>query len=165
MATPGRVTCRQRLGVVGPPDLSAPPPTHTGFSGMGNYHGKHSFITFSHRRACLVRSLQKDDLLKGRYPPSVAKVRSGLGERSGRPGCWEPLGLPRTWPSLPRVLLTDDPSLKLLPPASPGYALTLLSSPLENPSWIPLLAPLDQCMPPATRSGIGPHLPKSPLPH
>uniref|UniRef100_A0A671EWW8 Aldehyde dehydrogenase, dimeric NADP-preferring n=1 Tax=Rhinolophus ferrumequinum TaxID=59479 RepID=A0A671EWW8_RHIFE len=51
-----------------------------GNSGMGSYHGKHSFQTFSHRRACLVRSLLKEDPLKGRYPPSMAKH---LG-----PGVW-----------------------------------------------------------------------------
>ncbi|KAF6297958.1 aldehyde dehydrogenase 3 family member A1 [Rhinolophus ferrumequinum] len=45
-----------------------------GNSGMGSYHGKHSFQTFSHRRACLVRSLLKEDPLKGRYPPSMAKM-------------------------------------------------------------------------------------------
>ncbi|XP_016051996.1 PREDICTED: aldehyde dehydrogenase, dimeric NADP-preferring [Miniopterus natalensis] len=45
-----------------------------GNSGMGSYHGKQSFITFSHRRSCLVRSLLKEDPFKGRYPPSVAKM-------------------------------------------------------------------------------------------
>ncbi|XP_066221062.1 aldehyde dehydrogenase, dimeric NADP-preferring-like [Saccopteryx leptura] len=45
-----------------------------GNSGMGSYHGKQSFITFSHRRSCLVRSLQRDDPFKGRYPPSPPKV-------------------------------------------------------------------------------------------
>ncbi|KAM8819387.1 aldehyde dehydrogenase, dimeric NADP-preferring-like [Rhynchonycteris naso] len=45
-----------------------------GNSGMGSYHGKQSFITFSHRRSCLVRSLQKDDPFKGRYPPSLPKT-------------------------------------------------------------------------------------------
>lgn len=45
-----------------------------GHSGMGCYHGKYSFMTFSHRRSCLVRSLKKEDPLKGRYPPSVAKM-------------------------------------------------------------------------------------------
>ncbi|XP_054427140.1 aldehyde dehydrogenase, dimeric NADP-preferring [Pteronotus mesoamericanus] len=45
-----------------------------GNSGMGSYHGKHSFVTFSHRRACLVRSLGKEDAFRGRYPPSLGKV-------------------------------------------------------------------------------------------
>ena len=26
-----------------------------GMSGMGNYHGKYSFDTFSHKKSCLVR--------------------------------------------------------------------------------------------------------------
>ncbi|XP_066092647.1 aldehyde dehydrogenase, dimeric NADP-preferring-like [Saccopteryx bilineata] len=45
-----------------------------GNSGIGSYHGKQSFITFSHRRSCLVRSLQRDDPFKGRYPPSLPKM-------------------------------------------------------------------------------------------
>ncbi|XP_027629493.1 aldehyde dehydrogenase, dimeric NADP-preferring isoform X2 [Tupaia chinensis] len=45
-----------------------------GHSGMGSYHGKKSFETFSHRRSCLVRSLQNEDLNKARYPPSPAKM-------------------------------------------------------------------------------------------
>lgn len=44
---------------------------------MGSYHGKKSFETFSHRRSCLVRPLLDDESLKARYPPSMAKVRSG----------------------------------------------------------------------------------------
>ncbi|XP_045680356.1 aldehyde dehydrogenase, dimeric NADP-preferring [Phyllostomus hastatus] len=45
-----------------------------GNSGMGAYHGKHSFVTFSHRRSCLVRSLGKEDAFRGRYPPSLSKM-------------------------------------------------------------------------------------------
>ncbi|XP_063097968.1 aldehyde dehydrogenase, dimeric NADP-preferring isoform X1 [Cavia porcellus] len=45
-----------------------------GHSGMGAYHGKKSFETFSHRRSCLVRSLQNDEAHKARYPPSPAKM-------------------------------------------------------------------------------------------
>ncbi|KAK2111066.1 Aldehyde dehydrogenase, dimeric NADP-preferring [Saguinus oedipus] len=45
-----------------------------GNSGMGSYHGKKSFETFSHRRSCLVRSLMNDESLKVRYPPSPAKM-------------------------------------------------------------------------------------------
>uniref|UniRef100_A0A8D2B389 Aldehyde dehydrogenase n=1 Tax=Sciurus vulgaris TaxID=55149 RepID=A0A8D2B389_SCIVU len=48
-----------------------------GNSGMGAYHGKKSFETFSHSRSCLVRSLLNDDAHKARYPPSPAKVRGG----------------------------------------------------------------------------------------
>ncbi|XP_029783794.1 aldehyde dehydrogenase, dimeric NADP-preferring [Suricata suricatta] len=45
-----------------------------GNSGMGSYHGKKSFETFSHRRSCLVRPLLNDESLKARYPPSLAKM-------------------------------------------------------------------------------------------
>lgn len=38
-----------------------------GYSGMGNYHGKHSFKTFSHEKAVLDRSTVVD--LYFRYPP------------------------------------------------------------------------------------------------
>uniref|UniRef100_F6VZL9 Aldehyde dehydrogenase n=2 Tax=Ornithorhynchus anatinus TaxID=9258 RepID=F6VZL9_ORNAN len=44
-----------------------------GHSGMGSYHGKKSFETFSHRRSCLIRSLKSDDELRVRYPPSPLK--------------------------------------------------------------------------------------------
>ncbi|KAM4687231.1 aldehyde dehydrogenase family 3 member B1-like isoform 1-T2 [Rhinophrynus dorsalis] len=40
-----------------------------GDSGMGNYHGKFSFDTFSHHRACLVRSDGREKLNEIRYPP------------------------------------------------------------------------------------------------
>ncbi|XP_037056922.1 aldehyde dehydrogenase, dimeric NADP-preferring isoform X2 [Peromyscus leucopus] len=45
-----------------------------GYSGMGSYHGKKSFETFSHRRSCLLRSLLNEETHKGRYPPSPAKM-------------------------------------------------------------------------------------------
>lgn len=44
-----------------------------GHSGMGSYHGKKSFETFSHRRSCLVRPLKDDEAIKARYPPSTTK--------------------------------------------------------------------------------------------
>ncbi|XP_064534021.1 aldehyde dehydrogenase family 3 member A2-like [Pseudopipra pipra] len=40
-----------------------------GHSGMGAYHGRCSFETFSHRRTCLIRDLKLDVLNKMRYPP------------------------------------------------------------------------------------------------
>ncbi|XP_054707979.1 aldehyde dehydrogenase, dimeric NADP-preferring-like [Uloborus diversus] len=49
-----------------------------GMSGMGTYHGKYSFDTFSHKRSVLVRSLNAigEYLGKARYPPySNAKTR------------------------------------------------------------------------------------------
>ncbi|XP_077020126.1 aldehyde dehydrogenase family 3 member A2 isoform X1 [Tamandua tetradactyla] len=46
-----------------------------GTSGMGAYHGKHSFDTFSHQRACLLKSLKREGANKLRYPPnSQSKV-------------------------------------------------------------------------------------------
>ncbi|XP_073517320.1 aldehyde dehydrogenase family 3 member B1-like [Phyllobates terribilis] len=40
-----------------------------GHSGMGKYHGKFSFDTFSHHRACLLRSDGREKLNEIRYPP------------------------------------------------------------------------------------------------
>ncbi|CAK6449812.1 unnamed protein product [Pipistrellus nathusii] len=40
-----------------------------GASGMGSYHGKFSFDTFSHRRACLLRRPGLEKLYSVRYPP------------------------------------------------------------------------------------------------
>lgn len=41
----------------------------TGASGMGSYHGKFSFDTFSHHRACLLRSPGMEKINDFRYPP------------------------------------------------------------------------------------------------
>lgn len=40
---------------------------------MGAYHGKHSFETFSHRRACLIKDLKMESTNKMRYPPGSQK--------------------------------------------------------------------------------------------
>nr|XP_003419438.2 aldehyde dehydrogenase family 3 member B1 isoform X4 [Loxodonta africana] len=40
-----------------------------GASGMGRYHGKFSFDTFSHHRACLLRSPGMEKVYAIRYPP------------------------------------------------------------------------------------------------
>lgn len=40
-----------------------------GNSGIGRYHGKFSFDTFSHQRACLLRSPGMEKLNDLRYPP------------------------------------------------------------------------------------------------
>lgn len=45
----------------------------SGNSGMGAYHGKHSFETFSHRRACLIKDLKMEFVSNLRYPPSSQK--------------------------------------------------------------------------------------------
>uniref|UniRef100_H2ZTZ0 Aldehyde dehydrogenase family 3 member A2 n=1 Tax=Latimeria chalumnae TaxID=7897 RepID=H2ZTZ0_LATCH len=50
--------------------VSALPFGGVGNSGMGSYHGKHSFDTFSHRRSCLVKSLKMERMNKVRYPPA-----------------------------------------------------------------------------------------------
>ncbi|XP_051279333.1 aldehyde dehydrogenase family 3 member B1 isoform X1 [Dicentrarchus labrax] len=40
-----------------------------GASGMGSYHGRHSFDTFSHRKSCLLRSTRFECVTYLRYPP------------------------------------------------------------------------------------------------
>ncbi|XP_024420459.1 aldehyde dehydrogenase family 3 member A2 isoform X1 [Desmodus rotundus] len=55
--------------------LSSLPFGGVGSSGMGAYHGKHSFDTFSHHRPCLLKSLKREGANKLRYPPnSQSKV-------------------------------------------------------------------------------------------
>ncbi|XP_064379251.1 aldehyde dehydrogenase family 3 member A2 isoform X2 [Dromaius novaehollandiae] len=53
--------------------LSTLPFGGVGNSGMGAYHGRHSFETFSHRRACLIKGLNMEGANKLRYPPSSQK--------------------------------------------------------------------------------------------
>lgn len=46
-----------------------------GSSGMGTYHGKFTFDTFSHQRPCLLKGLKGESVNKVRYPPnSESKV-------------------------------------------------------------------------------------------
>ncbi|XP_030271683.1 aldehyde dehydrogenase family 3 member B1 [Sparus aurata] len=40
-----------------------------GASGMGSYHGRHSFDAFSHRKSCLLRSTRFECVTYLRYPP------------------------------------------------------------------------------------------------
>ncbi|KAM4616356.1 aldehyde dehydrogenase family 3 member B1 [Polymixia lowei] len=40
-----------------------------GASGMGSYHGRYSFDTFSHRKSCLLRSVRLECVSYLRYPP------------------------------------------------------------------------------------------------
>ncbi|XP_028320491.1 aldehyde dehydrogenase, dimeric NADP-preferring-like isoform X1 [Gouania willdenowi] len=49
--------------------LSSLPFGGVGQSGMGRYHGKHTFEQLSHHRACLVRSLAMENVNLSRYPP------------------------------------------------------------------------------------------------
>uniref|UniRef100_A0A6J0UVH6 Aldehyde dehydrogenase n=1 Tax=Pogona vitticeps TaxID=103695 RepID=A0A6J0UVH6_9SAUR len=44
-----------------------------GNSGIGAYHGRHTFETFSHRRSCLLRPLGMESVNKLRYPPASQK--------------------------------------------------------------------------------------------
>ncbi|XP_053563337.1 aldehyde dehydrogenase family 3 member A2 isoform X2 [Bombina bombina] len=44
-----------------------------GHSGIGSYHGKHSFDTFSHKRSCLIKSFGMEGANKLRYPPYSTK--------------------------------------------------------------------------------------------
>ncbi|XP_029884960.1 aldehyde dehydrogenase family 3 member A2-like isoform X2 [Aquila chrysaetos chrysaetos] len=53
--------------------LSTLPFGGVGNSGMGAYHGKHSFETFSHRRACLIKDLKMEGTNNFRYPPISQK--------------------------------------------------------------------------------------------
>ncbi|NXA50852.1 AL3A2 dehydrogenase, partial [Nothocercus julius] len=44
-----------------------------GHSGMGAYHGQHTFDTFSHHRSCLIKDLKMERVNKLRYPPGSQK--------------------------------------------------------------------------------------------
>ncbi|XP_061461266.1 aldehyde dehydrogenase family 3 member A2-like isoform X2 [Rhineura floridana] len=44
-----------------------------GNSGMGSYHGRYSFETFSHRRSCLIRTFKMEGFNNIRYPPACRK--------------------------------------------------------------------------------------------
>ncbi|XP_055707500.1 aldehyde dehydrogenase, dimeric NADP-preferring isoform X6 [Phlebotomus papatasi] len=62
-----------------------------GLSGMGFYHGKYSFDTFSHMKSCLVKNFNPigEKLASGRYPPySESKMQflaSLMRKRRGLP--------------------------------------------------------------------------------
>ncbi|XP_074869633.1 aldehyde dehydrogenase family 3 member A2-like isoform X2 [Carettochelys insculpta] len=66
----GGVTANDVLMHFTLPDL---PFGGVGYSGMGAYHGRHSFETFSHRRSCLIKSLKMENMNKIRYPPNSKK--------------------------------------------------------------------------------------------
>ncbi|XP_004759603.1 aldehyde dehydrogenase family 3 member B1 isoform X1 [Mustela putorius furo] len=56
-----------------------------GASGMGSYHGKFSFDTFSHHRACLLRHPGLEKIYSIRYPPySPRNLRMLLVAMEGR---------------------------------------------------------------------------------
>ncbi|KAI1893373.1 hypothetical protein AGOR_G00123070 [Albula goreensis] len=57
--------------------LSSLPFGGVGHSGMGRYHGRHTFDQLSHLRSCLVRPLALEGLNHARYPPqSPSKLRT-----------------------------------------------------------------------------------------
>jgi acyl-CoA reductase-like NAD-dependent aldehyde dehydrogenase len=59
-----------------------------GYSGMGSYHGKHSFDCFTHQKSCLIRTFGKfgEILGRGRYPPyTTEKIRRLLYVLKKRP--------------------------------------------------------------------------------
>ncbi|KGL85122.1 Fatty aldehyde dehydrogenase, partial [Tinamus guttatus] len=66
----GGVTANDVIMHSGIPDL---PFGGVGHSGMGAYHGQHSFETFSHHRSCLIRDLKMEGTNKVRYPPGSQK--------------------------------------------------------------------------------------------
>ncbi|KAJ8342240.1 hypothetical protein SKAU_G00321680 [Synaphobranchus kaupii] len=53
--------------------VSALPFGGVGNSGMGSYHGKHSFDQLSHLRGCLIKSLGMEGVNNMRYPPHTVK--------------------------------------------------------------------------------------------
>lgn len=66
-----------RLGGAAQPQTAPHSHTHAGNSGMGRYHGKFSFNTFSHHRACLLScaGLEKlNDILHLPYPSWKKKL-------------------------------------------------------------------------------------------
>lgn len=47
-----------------------------GPSGMGNYHGKRSFDTFSHERSTIIQTPGLESIMSARYPPYNEKKMS-----------------------------------------------------------------------------------------
>lgn len=56
--------------------ISALPFGGVGNSGMGRYHGQHSFDQLSHLRSCLIKKLNMEGANDMRYPPHTAKKLS-----------------------------------------------------------------------------------------
>lgn len=50
-----------------------------GNSGVGAYHGKHTFETFSHHRGCMERDLKMESVNTLRYPPFTQKKLDLIG--------------------------------------------------------------------------------------
>lgn len=45
----------------------------SGNSGMGSYHGRHTFDQLSHLRSCLIKQLKMERVNSMRYPPHTTK--------------------------------------------------------------------------------------------
>ncbi|XP_015987417.2 aldehyde dehydrogenase family 3 member B1 isoform X2 [Rousettus aegyptiacus] len=58
-----------------------------GASGMGSYHGKFSFDTFSHRRACLLCPAGMEKIYSIRYPPYTPRSLRMMLMALGTRGC------------------------------------------------------------------------------
>ncbi|XP_042880674.1 aldehyde dehydrogenase, dimeric NADP-preferring-like [Penaeus japonicus] len=73
----GGATLNDTIFHVGSTDL---PFGGVGNSGMGAYHGKYTFDTFTHRKSCLKRSYNSfiDKLMQARYPPYTEKKMNML---------------------------------------------------------------------------------------
>ncbi|CAL8336699.1 unnamed protein product [Boreogadus saida] len=56
--------------------ISALPFGGVGNSGMGRYHGQHSFNQLSHMRSCLIKKLNMEGVNSMRYPPHTSKKLS-----------------------------------------------------------------------------------------
>ncbi|KAM5247400.1 aldehyde dehydrogenase family 3 member B2-like [Ctenodactylus gundi] len=58
-----------------------------GHSGMGRYHGKFSFDTFSHHRACLLAHSRLEKLNEIRYPPYSVRTQQLVSWAMGSQSC------------------------------------------------------------------------------
>ncbi|XP_036114592.1 aldehyde dehydrogenase family 3 member B2-like [Molossus molossus] len=67
--------------------LSSMPLGGVGHSGMGRYHGKFSFDTFSHHRACLLSCPGLEKLQEVHYPPYVDWKKRLIGWAVGHHSC------------------------------------------------------------------------------
>lgn len=74
-----------RLG--GLPSLGPSLSAHAGHSGMGRYHGKFSFDTFSHHRACLLSCSGLEKLHGVHYPPYADWKKRLIRWALGYQGC------------------------------------------------------------------------------
>ena len=123
-------------------------PFISGASGMGAYHGKYSFDTFSHQRPCLLKGLKGESVNKLRYrvqgqlgqvlPAEAVQQRKAGDAVVCVPGCCcscdcqgESLSSGQTSPSDPSYLgqAAVSPSVILPgPSSSPGAAVATSTS-------------------------------------